>query len=220
MPMTWRRYHAEIMAVKVFGTKAAFPAPDSSGNKQFFYVFDTLAELANGHDAGDLAVVVDTAQIMVWNGTAWREHGGGLSGTTTLTDNTATSMFTVTCPATTGTVVAGFIEYVVKFVDDEATDVVQTEAGITPFAVLNESGTVTAVLMPSGLTLTGPAATDIVADVGGSTNAVSFTASVASLVATFKCTSNTGLTPAGGDTHSVSWRVRLITGTGAAATLA
>lgn len=208
------------MAIKVFGTKAAFPAPDTSGNKQFVYVFDTLAELANGHDAGDLAVVVDTAQIMVWNGTAWREHGGGLSGTTTLTDNTATGLFTVTCPAVTGTVIAGFIEFAVKFVDDEATDVVQTEVGITPFAVINESGTVATVLMPSGVTLTGAAATDIAQDAGGSTLAVAFSATVASLVATFKITSNTGLTPAGGDTHSVSWRVRLITGTGAAATLA
>lgn len=200
------------MGVKTFVSKLA-PSASVTGKQQMF-VFDTLAEAFNGNDSGDIAVFVDTCQLRIWNGTRWCDIDGGASGTTTLTDNTATALFTVAVPAVTGAVVGGIIEFVSKFVDDEATDVVQVETGIVPFALLNESGTVTSTIIPLGYT--GPAATDIASDVGGGTFSNTWSISVASLVGTIKVAANTGFTPAGGDVQNVSWRVRLIGGTGAA----
>lgn len=205
------------MAVTTFVSRRA-PSPSPTTRNQI-YVFDTLAEAHSGTNTGDIAVMVDTLQIRIWNGTRWATDSGGITGQTVLTDNTATGMFTVALP-TVLQAVGGIIEFAVVVVDDDATDVVQIEAGITPFAAVNETGTVTATLLPSGVTLTGGAATDIVSDVGGGTNVVAFTATVSSTTVTFKVTANTSLTPEPAASFIVRWSVRLMNGTGTPPVLA
>ena len=143
--------------------------------------------------------------MKVYNGSKWRDIDGGLQGQTTVTDNVAAALFTISVP-TTLTAFGGILEYMAYIHNGTA---VQVEVGSVPIAVLNEAGTLTVTVVA--------APTDKAADVAGGTNAVAVSGAAVSTLATISITCNTSLTIT---LAHVRWRFRPIGGNTAAPTVA
>lgn len=156
-------------------------------------------------NTGDIAVLADRCGLKIYNGSKWRDNGGGFQGQTTVTDNVAAALFTVDVP-TTLTAIGGILEYVAVIHNGTA---VQMNVGQVPFGAVNEAGTVTPTIKTP--------ATDVAADVAGGTNAVTFEAAAVGTLATFSIKCDTSLTITAAH---VKWRVRPIMGTSSAPTLA
>lgn len=166
----------------------------------------TSDQLTVDPKTGDLAVAADRGSLLIYDGTKWREKDGGLQGQTPIpTDNVAAAVFTMNVP-TTLTALGGILDYVVVVHNGTA---VQMEVGSTPFGAVNEAGTVTP-------TIKSPV-TDVAADTGGGTNAVTFSAAAVGTLATFSVKADTSLTITAA---YIKWRVRPINGTGSSPTLA